>query len=1334
MLLISIIGSYAATFDWNPTPYKFYLTQNTSWQYDINVTCSESSVNFSMEEKPFTNLSLNKNSGLMTFTPTNGDVTNYPGLRTGPYLLIVRNVTDPDDYITTNIYFNITNINDYPEMNSYSPSTSSVNIAENNNQVFNVLVTDPDTPYGDTLSYSWYLNGSLQSSSSSWSFTPNYCQSGDYYLNVSIKDTSDATINRSWSVTVTNIDRAPQFNSSNNISNITWNEDLNLINNISLSNHFYDLDYWECTGNNKDSLTFSYNITDANITVVISSDNVSFYPIAHWQGNASIVFRVSDGTTFNQSNTVFLYVNSLPDAPILYLQNVSWVPNLPYYRQINATDPDIPYGDSLNFSYSAPSLPEFNMNLSGYINFTPTTYGNHSINITVIDSFGLNDTKTLLFRVRSNNSPVLFSISNQQVNETFLFSINISGFDVDDDTFNISSNFTFFNYTRLNTTTVNFFFTPNQSHVGNHSILFRINDSFGGYNTTVMSLEVLNINSEPTLNPIGNQISKINRTFTLVINASDMDGDYMNFYDNASFFNITLLDPLAGIALINFTYSGVAANYSVIINVSDNVSSDYEIINFELTYNRNPILYPIDIQNGTTGIPLELNILFMDPDGDAVTFSSNHSRINFIQINTTLAMLYFTPIVNETGINNISITATDSDGANGTISFLLNVSYLNHQPYFGYLSNVTCNINVSCRFNVTGNDVDGTLLNFSLIPNIFNKTVAYASINSTIMEYNFTPWNSSISTYKVNVTIQDENLSRSVNITLFINRHPIINWTSPYTNESQVINEGVSIAFNITAYDPDGSMLNYTWLMNQTTKANTSNWTYYANYASSGFYNITVFVSDGFFNVSSSWNLTITNYNRAPDFGLITKTTESDFTGGTLDKVNITVQSGDIALAWNETGYYGNGLYVSGVITIPKEYWANVSLLSISWNATLPNSTSILVYSRGSSDNSVWGNWSDACTDASGSPISDLDKKYLQYMINFSTNNTNITPVLEEVKVRYIIPNFTAVTSNYYWLDLDTYFSDPDGQLLNYTATPVENVDFLIWSDGQVELRPYPASWYGTRTIQFNASDGENITQSNVVTLTFTPPVSVAVPTPIIVPISGGGGGSSMKTVVMMMNITEQIYIELVVPGPLKMMPNQTISAPITLRNKGTKPLTSISLKGTINSSDSNVSITFKDEFFNELLPSEQKTTDMIIKSSKFSGSYFIKVLAEVKVPNAVDSAIIHLEILDNYTNEVNSVRDLLRQYPECLELNEVMEKAYDALRNNDYTRASLLLDSAIDGCKYLISSSGKVLELQKATRVSQIDTKIVAGAVFTIVMLLLIIYYLAVTRHVQKV
>ena len=92
-------------------------------------------------------------------------------------------------------------------------------------------------------------------------------------------------------------------------------------------------------------------------------------------------------------------------------------------------------------------------------------------------------------------------------------------------------------------------------------------------------------------------------------------------------------------------------------------------------------------------------------------------------------------------------------------------------------------------------------------------------------------------------------------------------------------------------------------------------------------------------------------------------------------------------------------------------------------------------------------------------------------------------------------------------LDLDDYFMDPDGDKLNYSHSPVPNINIEISSDNVVTFTPQNW-WFGNRTVIFYAYDPYGASNnSNTVYLTV-----IHVPRPEEQQSSTGGGGGGTST------------------------------------------------------------------------------------------------------------------------------------------------------------------------------------------------------------------------------
>ena len=299
-------------------------------------------------------------TGFISFTPTNDDVGNHT---------VGISVEDgTNDPVTENVVFSVENVNDPPQIMNWTPISLTPETTENNSIGFSFEynATDPDLPYGDVLTARWIVDGIVNSTtvnetSGSWNFTTGFCEPRYRNITLEVSDLENETDSIIWNLSITNVNRNPVWNGT--ISNITWEEDNDLINNISLDNYFYDPDYSECGDNPGFSST-----GNTNITINIGSatpHSVSFYPDSNWFGVEEVFFTIDDGYITADSNNLTLNVTNVQDPP-----EIESIPNQQAYTyvlfsyQVNASDPD---NDTLTY-YDNTTLFNISSTIGLYAN------------------------------------------------------------------------------------------------------------------------------------------------------------------------------------------------------------------------------------------------------------------------------------------------------------------------------------------------------------------------------------------------------------------------------------------------------------------------------------------------------------------------------------------------------------------------------------------------------------------------------------------------------------------------------------------------------------------------------------------------------------------------------------------------------------------------------------------------------------------------------------------------------------------------------------------------------------------------------------------------------
>jgi hypothetical protein len=1309
----------------DPSPPDYNLTQDQLFEMQLNATDPENDTitftdNSDAPEINWIVFEMN-GTGFISFTPENDDVGNHT-----VGISIEDGINDP---VTENVIFSVINVNDPPEIVNYTPSNLTPSTTENNSIGFSFEynATDPDLDYGDILNVSWIIDGVINSTaydetSGSWTLTTGFCEPRYKNITLVVVDSEGESDSVTWNLSITNVNRVPIWNGT--INHITWNEDTDLLNNISLDEYFNDDDYTECNDNPSFSSTGNSNIT---INIGAAGPHwVSFYPAADWFGTEEVFFTVDDGYATADSNNFTLNVTNVQDPPTIQsITDQQAYCYVEFNYQVNASDED---GDTLTY-YDNTTLFDINSS-TGLITFSPIPMNidNYSIKITVGDG-NYNASTNMNLTIANNTAPVIDAIDNKSVEENSLFILLATGSDVDGDSISYSSNYSrILNPVSSNSTAANFSFTPNDDDNGNHTIEITATDSKGATATTTFILEVVDVNNPPVLSYIGPRIAKINHTFSLKVNATDPDsGDTLMFADNTSLFNIHWQT-----GMIEFTPDdSKEGNYSVNASVTDDASvpkTDYEIVLFEVTPNRAPSIDEIGTQTAIEDSQFNLTINASDPDGDSLNFTDNSSMFT---ISLSSGFIIFTPEYGDVGLHEIQINATDEDGAYDSKTFWINITEINDPPYFNpALENQTATEGILFYYDINASDEEGDNLIFN------NNNTELFTIDPNTGVISFTPENEDVGNYSIEINVTDNNsvTSSVMEITILnVNTAPNITSYIPQ-NLTQNTAENLSLLFSVNVSDDDiihGDIINYTWKLDSVNQSSNQSWIYEPGFASAGTRNITIIVSDSQRETDSiEWNITVNNTNRIPTFGIIIHTTEADFSSGTKSNVNTTLQEGDILLDKQDLlNYYSSGTFTSPVINLLAD--SNMNISYINWTETRPAGTNITMQTRSSVtaagiDNKTWSS-----VYVNDSLVDTPHYQYAQYRTNLSTSDTLITPELHEVKISYIISNFTGNENTIYvnWIDLDDFFNDSDSDdSIRYNAFENYYIDVSIDNTThQVTLAP-AADWYGSETVYFTINDSYNTTRSNNVKITFVEYEGITPGNTIIY--TGGGGGGATRTIIK--TKTEEVdkpySFNIITPQTMTMYQNDTAIAPINLNNYGENILTDVDLSASVNNSD--IKLKFTKDHFDVIDKNSFVNTNLIIESYNAVGSYEVVVYANVKDPKFNDSAKFMMSSIElgqwgpeEFDTKISFTRDLLEENPECLELNEQLSEARDAISRGDYNRGQLMIQSVVDTCRYLITTNEPIIEEPSEDITENQRIRIVAAIAGVVFIIILITY-----------
>ncbi|MBW2980867.1 tandem-95 repeat protein [Candidatus Woesearchaeota archaeon] len=1273
-----------------------------------------------------------------------------------------------DSYVITysnNVTLNITNINDPPILECLDNQTLAIEVL----YTTEVNASDIDSTTLYFSDNSTLFNISLNTGIIS--FTPNSTDIGTYDINISVNDSelSDSCI--------------VVFDITNNTRPVL--ADIN--NQTAWESSYFEMNVTASDADLEDNLTFSDDTTMFEIITINSSASnatgiINFTPTNAHVGNNTILITVTDSNGATDSKTFNLEVNNINNAPYFTTVPTQDVRvNFTHILDMTLFTEDAD-NDPLNFS-SNSSI--FNITLAGIITVTLNSsyVGTYDVNITVKDIEPKIATTVVTFTVSINQNPQINANFTKTCQEDVQCTLDLGATDPDGDTMTFGDNTTLFDIASDGIIQ----FTPTQDDVGNYTITINVSDSYNGFNSTILYLEIQEENDPPYFIQVENRTLEEEVAYTIYLLANDIDGSFpLTFNSNRSdMLTITQHNDTAG--RIDFTPDDqFVGNHTIRFSVSDGIATVYAIAIYEIHgVNDPPTIIAFSPPANYTiieGFAQAFNVTASDPDTVTANITHEWYKDGVLQIsvsNTTQSNWSFTPGYCDAGDYNITVIVWDlveSDYQTWNIT----VNNSNRAPAFNttipgitwrqpfnrtnnfslmdYINDPDFECNGSQRdtltYGASGNvnidiNIDQSSGNVSLYPDpdwFGSETVQFYASDG----HNTTYSNAII----LNVT---ENFAPTVdmvypygnetfdNVTNTTTIDTIFDWASAslFPNGTRInTSENTSLTFNQQSSDnnsEDNNSLSYSWLLDGVEQITTSSWTFDMGFNDSGIRNVTVLVSDGFKQGSFFWNLTVDDRNIEPVFGKVEHSDYTDFSGGTTNRTNLTVQQGNITLSMqNPTNYYSDGSFISPSIDF-NDNTIKPELAYIYWSAHMPNGTNITLQTRVSSDGSSWSNWSNIYTNSTQSAILNFtpsgtpnqifhdgvwniwDNRYMQYKVNFYTSNTSIAPVLNGVAIDYEIADFESdedVTLTD-WIDLDDYFYDPDGETLTYgySGTYLENFDYIYITDGVVSLKP-TNDWNGLAAITFSATDANNYTSySNEVILTITDIPDEETTRTVTV--------TRTRTRPQPVPVRELAFLELVVPGVVEMGPNETIIAPILLQNKGEVALTGLRLLAVTD--EEGIILEFAEDYFGALEAGQTMSTELYISAEGRirAGTYSITVAGEVEEPEARDTAIITISVLENMTEKVNAVSDFLQLYPECLELNELIVQSQRAVEQGQYNEATSLLDQAVEGCKYLVSTREDVVRpAPKAFKLSVRWITITAGAW---ILLLLIIHLISV-------
>lgn len=372
-----------------------------------------------------------------------------------------------------------------------------------------------------------------------------------------------------------------------------------------------------------------------------------------------------------------------------------------------------------------------------------------------------------------------------------------------------------------------------------------------------VKVNIVDIDRPPLLKPIANAWINENQKVAIGLEASDPDGDKIEFsaenmpegaslkgsqFEWATSYDTVKKDNALAKTLDKFhlLYIPVRITFKA---KSRELESKQSVWIMVKDVNRAPALKDIPPITINEGEEFVINPEASDPDGDNITYSysgwvdSGRYRTGF----------------DDAGTYKIKVTASDGFLADEKY-VTITVNDINRPPVFQDIGNLEINENEKLELPLNVNDPEGDSVNISaeslpkgskLEDNIFTWTPGYDTINA---DYGV---------FTVTFEASDGNLEtiKQVNITVYnVNRPPKITAASP--GKSITINQTQKLKFEVVAEDPDGDELTYTWKFGLLEQYK-SGAAMVRQFTSPGVKEVKVIVSDGKEEVEYEWNVNV---------------------------------------------------------------------------------------------------------------------------------------------------------------------------------------------------------------------------------------------------------------------------------------------------------------------------------------------------------------------------------------------------------------------------------------------------------------------------------------------
>ncbi|MBL4703932.1 MAG: putative Ig domain-containing protein, partial [Flavobacteriales bacterium] len=651
----------------------------------------------------------------------------------------------PADYASFRIYSITVEAYDVLEVTS-TPVTQAT---ENESYQYAISTTADD----ETLTYSFDAapeGMTIDAETGLINWIPNHEQAGSYSVVVNISDSQGVNVEHSYSITVANNNRAPEF-VSDAITTAKENTEY----------------HYEVIAIDEDDDVITYQLITApeGMTIDDETRTITWLPGYDAAGTHPVVIQLSD-VIDSTTQSFDVVVENTNRAPILSpIGDQILVESQPLSITLQTSDAD---NDTL--TYSVFGLPNFAIHTNTQIIFSPgfDAAGNYGpITVMVSDGTDNDEFDFSIAVTNKNQTPEITSAAVTVGEEGGNYQYAVIAIDADEETLTYQLTTAPAGMT-INATGI-ISWTPDFDQSGDHAVELSATDGTAAV-TQSYTIAVANTNRAPVLTAITDQTVAENQSISVTLQATDVDEDPLTF----SVIGLPAFASLDGSQIIVAPGFENAGSYGgITVTVSDGVDSQQTTFSINVTnVNRVPEISSTAVTAGAEGDIYQYTVIAADADDETLIYQLTTAPAG-MTINAT-GIISWTPNFDQSGDHAVAVSASDGTAA-VTQSYTIAVTNTNRAPVLTAIADQTVAENQSISITLQATDADEDTLTFSVsgLPNFASQDGSQIIVAPS--------FENSGSYGPVTVTVSDgvdsQQITFSINVTN-VNRVPEISSTA----------------------------------------------------------------------------------------------------------------------------------------------------------------------------------------------------------------------------------------------------------------------------------------------------------------------------------------------------------------------------------------------------------------------------------------------------------------------------------------------------------------------------------------------------------------------------